>query len=97
VAIGERLAGPIFLGANGQRMGRHGAGRTVRRVARSAAIDKPIGPHTLRHAQGVGGQDVVAVGGQTNERGIYCILSLAAAQECAGLRAQFLAVGHSCW
>ena len=50
LAIGERLAGPIFLGANGQRMDRHGAGRVVRRVARRAGVDKPIGPHTLRHA-----------------------------------------------
>ena len=29
---------------------RYGAGRIVRRVARRAAISKPIGPHTLRHA-----------------------------------------------
>jgi len=50
LAIGERLAGPIFLGANGQRMDRHGAGRIVHRVARRAGINKPIGPHTLRHA-----------------------------------------------
>jgi site-specific recombinase XerD len=50
LAIGERLAGPIFLGADGRRMDRHGAGRVVRRVARRAGINKPIGPHTLRHA-----------------------------------------------
>ena len=50
LAIGERLAGPIFLGADGKRMDRHGAGRVVRRLARRAGIDKPIGPHTLRHA-----------------------------------------------
>jgi site-specific recombinase XerD len=50
LAIGERLAGPIFVGANGQRMDRHGAGRIVPRVARRARINKPIGPHTLRHA-----------------------------------------------
>jgi integrase/recombinase XerD len=50
LAIGERLAGPIFLGANGQRMDRHGAGRIVRRVARRAGVNKPIRPHTLRHA-----------------------------------------------
>ena len=48
LAIGERLAGPIFVGANGQRIDRHGAGRIVRRVARRAGINKPIGPHTLR-------------------------------------------------
>jgi site-specific recombinase XerD len=36
------------VGANGQRIDRHGAGRIVRRVARRAGINKPIGPHTLR-------------------------------------------------
>jgi integrase/recombinase XerD len=50
VAIGERLAGPIFLGVHGDRLDRHGAGRIVRRVARRAGVDKRIGPHTLRHA-----------------------------------------------
>jgi site-specific recombinase XerD len=49
-AIGERLDGPIFLGPDGQRMDRHCASRIVRRVARRAGVDKPIGPHTLRHA-----------------------------------------------
>ena len=41
--------GPIFL-ADGRRLGRRGAGRIVRRVARQAGITKPVGPHTLRHA-----------------------------------------------
>jgi integrase/recombinase XerD len=50
LAIGERLDGPIFLRPDGQRMGRHCASRIVRRVARRAGVDKPIGPHTLRHA-----------------------------------------------
>jgi integrase/recombinase XerD len=50
IAIGERLDGPIFLRADGHRMERHGASRIVRRVARRAGVDKPIGPHTLRHA-----------------------------------------------
>ena len=50
LAIGERLAGPIFLSAHGERLDRHGAGRIVRRVAHRAGIDKRIGPHTLRHA-----------------------------------------------
>jgi site-specific recombinase XerD len=50
LAIGERLSGPIFITTTGERMDRHGAGRTVRRVALRAGIDKPIGPHTLRHA-----------------------------------------------
>jgi site-specific recombinase XerD len=42
--------GPIFCGADGQRLDRHGAARVVRRVARRAGIIKPVGPHTLRHA-----------------------------------------------
>jgi integrase/recombinase XerD len=50
LAIAERLAGPISLRPDGQRMDRHCASRMVRRVARRAGVDKPIGPHTLRHA-----------------------------------------------
>ena len=50
VAVGERCEGPIFLGANGNRLDRHAAGRIVRRVARQAGITKRVGPYTLRHA-----------------------------------------------
>ena len=50
LVIGERCEGPIFTTPAGQRLDRHGAGRTVRRVARRAGLDKKIGPHTLRHA-----------------------------------------------
>lgn len=50
LAIGERASGPIFLGGDGHRLDRHGAGRIVRRVARRAGTAKAIGPHTLRHA-----------------------------------------------
>jgi integrase/recombinase XerD len=50
LAIGERLEGPIFRRPDGMRMDRHCASRIVRRVARRAGVDKPIGPHTLRHA-----------------------------------------------
>jgi integrase/recombinase XerD len=50
LAVGERVEGPVFLAADGRRLDRHGAGRVVRRVARRAGIDKPVGPHTLRHA-----------------------------------------------
>jgi integrase/recombinase XerD len=50
LSIGERLEGPIFTGADGKRLDRHGAARIVRRVARRAGVTKPIGPHTLRHA-----------------------------------------------
>ena len=50
LAVGERVEGPIFFGPDGQRLDRHGAARVVRRVASRAAITKPVGPHTLRHA-----------------------------------------------
>jgi integrase/recombinase XerD len=50
LAIGERVEGPIFLGGNGERLDRHAAWRIVRRLARRAGINKPVGPHTLRHA-----------------------------------------------
>ena len=36
LASGERLSGPIFIGADGRRFDRHSAGRVVRRVARRA-------------------------------------------------------------
>ncbi len=50
LVIGERVEGPIFLGRNGERLDRHAAWRIVRRLARKAGINKPVGPHTLRHA-----------------------------------------------
>ena len=50
LAVGERVEGPIFLASDGQRLDRHGAARVVRRVTRRAGIDKPVDPHTLRHA-----------------------------------------------
>ncbi len=36
LAIGERCEGPIFLGTDGHRLDRHGAGRIVRRVGAPA-------------------------------------------------------------
>jgi integrase/recombinase XerD len=50
LAIGERVEGPLFCRRNGERLDRHAAWRIVRRLARKAGINKPIGPHTLRHA-----------------------------------------------
>jgi integrase len=50
LVVGERCDGPIFVGADGQRIHRHAAGRIVRRIARRAGIAKRVGPHTLRHA-----------------------------------------------
>jgi site-specific recombinase XerD len=49
LAIGERLDGPIFRRADGQRLDRHGATRIVKRIAKRAGVPKPISPHTLRH------------------------------------------------
>ncbi len=48
--IDQRQTGPIFLGANGARMDRHAADRTVKRLARRAGITKRISPHSLRHS-----------------------------------------------
>lgn len=50
LAMGERAEGAIFLSRNGERLDRHAAWRIVRRLARRAGINKPVGPHTLRHA-----------------------------------------------
>jgi integrase/recombinase XerD len=50
LAIGERTEGPVFVAADGRRLGRHGAGRTVRKTARRAGIGKRVTPHTLQHA-----------------------------------------------
>jgi integrase len=44
--IGERTTGPIFLAANGGRMDRYAADRTVKRLAQRAGIS----PHGLRHS-----------------------------------------------
>jgi integrase/recombinase XerD len=50
LATGERTEGPLFLTADGKRLDRHGAARTVRLVTRRAGIVRHISPHTLRHA-----------------------------------------------
>ena len=50
LAIGERVEGPIFLGANGGRMTRDAAARVVKRLAKRAEITKKISPHSLRHS-----------------------------------------------
>jgi integrase/recombinase XerD len=48
--IGERAAGPIFVGVAGGRMDRYAADRTVKRLARRAGITKRSSPHSLRHS-----------------------------------------------
>ncbi|MGH9150834.1 MAG: tyrosine-type recombinase/integrase [Acidimicrobiales bacterium] len=48
--LGERAAGPIFVGAKGARMDRYAADRMVKRLARRAGITKRISPHSLRHS-----------------------------------------------
>lgn len=50
LTIGERAEGPIIRGRDGERLDRHEAWRIVRRLARKAGINKPVGPHTLGHA-----------------------------------------------
>ena len=49
-SVGERTDGALLARANGSRLDRHAAGRIVRRLARRAGINKPISPHSLRHA-----------------------------------------------
>ena len=44
LAVGERCDGPIFWGADGDRLDRHAASRIVRRIARRAGITKRVGP-----------------------------------------------------
>jgi site-specific recombinase XerD len=44
LAVGERSTGPVFLGADGERMDRHAAGRIVRWLAKRAGIVKRVGP-----------------------------------------------------
>jgi integrase len=48
--VGERTVGPIFVTADGRRMDRSAADRTVKRLARRAGIGKRISPHSLRHS-----------------------------------------------
>jgi integrase/recombinase XerD len=47
--VGERAGGPIFVGATGNRLSRHAADRTVKRLAR-AGLSKRLSPHSLRHS-----------------------------------------------
>lgn len=49
-AVAERTTGPLLARGDGSRLDRHAAGRIVRRLAKRAGIDKPISPHSLRHA-----------------------------------------------
>lgn len=44
--IGERVSGPIFLGAKGGRMDRYAADRMVKRLASRAGIARRISPHS---------------------------------------------------
>jgi integrase/recombinase XerD len=50
LAVAERSEGPLFLGADGQRLDRHAAARIVGRIAGKVGIPKRVGPHALRHA-----------------------------------------------
>jgi integrase/recombinase XerD len=51
LAIGERTGGPVFLGADGRRLDRHGAGRIVRKTARRAGIGKSVTPRSTRECR----------------------------------------------
>jgi len=52
LAVGERCEGPIFLGFDGNRLERHGAGRIVRRVAQRAGITELVRSAAPRRAGG---------------------------------------------
>lgn len=45
-----RTSGPIFLGAEGGRMGRHAAARIITRIGKKAQVEKRISPHSMRHS-----------------------------------------------
>lgn len=48
--LAGRDSGPIFLGAEGERMNRHAADRIVKRIAKRSGLTKKISPHSLRHS-----------------------------------------------
>jgi site-specific recombinase XerD len=50
LAVGERSAGPILLGAEGSRLDRFAAYRIVRRLAKRSGVLHRVSPHSLRHA-----------------------------------------------
>lgn len=47
--LGDRRDGPVFATRTGARLDRQGAWKIVRRLAKTAGIDKTISPHSLRH------------------------------------------------
>lgn len=49
-AAGDRTHGPLLRGREGEQLNRRVAHRWVAAVAKRAGIDKPVHPHTLRHA-----------------------------------------------
>lgn len=49
-AAGDRIGGSLLLRADGHQLDRRTAYRWIRELARKAGIEKPIHPHSLRHA-----------------------------------------------
>jgi integrase/recombinase XerD len=49
VMLAGREAGPLFSTRTGRRMDRHAALKVVRRLARTAGIERVVSPHSLRH------------------------------------------------
>jgi site-specific recombinase XerD len=47
--LDSRSAGPLLATRTGRRMDRHAALKVVRRLARAAAIEHAVSPHSLRH------------------------------------------------
>ena len=50
LVVGTRATGPILRTRTGARMDRHAATRIVRRIAKTAGIQRRVHPHVLRHA-----------------------------------------------
>lgn len=48
--VGARTDGPLFVGANGARLGTRQAHRRLARWTKRAGIDRTVGPHSLRHS-----------------------------------------------
>ena len=48
--LGERLSDALFVSQRGEAMTRQAFWQLIKRYALRAGIDKPISPHTLRHA-----------------------------------------------
>lgn len=47
--LDDRTSGPLFVTRSGRQMDRHVALKIIRRLARTAGIERAVSPHSLRH------------------------------------------------